>query len=41
MKYIRTKDRIYEVEDEIAVPSDGLTPAELFYKVVHENKAIN
>ena len=41
MKYIRTKDGIYEVEDEIAVPNGEDEPLELFYKVVGKAELIN
>lgn len=41
MKYIRTKDGIYEVEDEIFAPATLDLPTEYLYKTIGSNKLIN
>lgn len=41
MKYIRTKDGVYEVEDEIFAPATLDLPTEYLYKTIGSNKLIN
>jgi len=41
MKYIRTKEGLFEVEDEILAPNGEDEPSELWFKVVGKAELIN